>query len=140
MKDELSERVMEEFMALKPKMYSYLLNTGCVDKKAEDAKCEVKGEIKFEHYKTCVQDNKTVLKTQQKFRSEAYNVFVEKVNKFALSKTDGKITQLSDGVVSYSYGTGARRVQIAIHKNTSKKKMINSDDVTGESRQEQNPH
>lgn len=82
-------------MALKPKMYSYLVNGGCVDKKAEDAKqCEIKGEIKFEHYKTCVQDNKTVLKTQQKFRSEAYNVFTENVNKFALSETNGKIIQL----------------------------------------------
>ena len=39
-------------------------------------------------YKTYLENNKTVLKTLQRFRSEEHNVFTEKINKIALSVND----------------------------------------------------
>ena len=46
---------------------------------------------------------KTTLKFQQRFRSEAHNVFSEKVSKIALSADDDKRIQAPDGVASYAY-------------------------------------
>ena len=65
MKDELGGKIMKEIVALGPKMYSYLMDDDHVDKKAKGAKKYViKRELKFEDYKTCLENNKTILKTQ----------------------------------------------------------------------------
>ena len=83
-----------------------------INKKAKGTKkCVIKRKIKFEHYENCLGNNENISKLQQKFRSEAYNVFTLKVNKIALSSNDDKRLQTFDGVTSYSYGTGAGRVQ-----------------------------
>ena len=43
MKGELGGRIMKEFVALKPKLYSYLADDGHVGKKTKDAqRCEIK--------------------------------------------------------------------------------------------------
>lgn len=44
------------------------------------------------------------------FRSEAYNVFTEKVKKTVLSGNGNKRRQTSDGIISYPYDTGPGRV------------------------------
>lgn len=71
-----------------------------VTAKKEKKRCLIKREIKFERLQKCLQKNKTVLKTQQWFRSKAQNIFTEKRNKIALSPRDGKILQMYDGVIS----------------------------------------
>ena len=45
---------------------------------------------KFEDYKKCQQDDKTILKSQQRFKSEAHKVFTEDINKITLSSNDNK--------------------------------------------------
>ena len=43
MKDELGGKIMKEFIGLKPKCYSYLMDDGKVDKKAKGTKkCLIK--------------------------------------------------------------------------------------------------
>ena len=37
-------------------------------------------KIKFEDYKNCLKNDKTILKLQQRFRIEAHNMFTEKVS------------------------------------------------------------
>ena len=37
-KDELGEKIMKEFIGLRPKCYSYLIDGGKVDKKAKGTK------------------------------------------------------------------------------------------------------
>ena len=46
-----------------------------------------------------------MLKSQQGFRSEKYNVFTEEVNKIALSANDDKRIQSIDSIKRYVYGT-----------------------------------
>lgn len=46
--------------------------------------------MKFEDYKKCLQSNKTILRSQQSFRSEFHKVFKEKINKTAFSANDDK--------------------------------------------------
>ena len=61
--------------------------------------------LKFDDYKDCLLNNEIILKSQQRFKSEAHNVYTEEVNKIALSSNDDKRLQTSDRITSYPYGT-----------------------------------
>ena len=110
MKDELGGKTMTEF-APRPKTYSYLMDNGNSDKKAKGTKkCVIKRILKFNDYKDCLLNNKIILKSQQRFKSEAHNVYTEEVNKIALSSNDDKRLQTFDRITSYPYGTSAGKV------------------------------
>ena len=52
MKDELGGKIMAEFVALRPRTYSYLMDHGWSDKKVKGTKnCVIKRRIKFNDYK-----------------------------------------------------------------------------------------
>ena len=52
MKDELGGKIMTEFVALRPKTYSYLTDDCKEDKKAKGIKkCVIKRRLKFSDYK-----------------------------------------------------------------------------------------
>ena len=75
MKDELGGKIMTEFEALRPKTYSYLIDDGNSDKKAKGTKkCVIKQRLEFNDYKDCLLNNEIILKSQQRFKSEAHNV------------------------------------------------------------------
>ena len=59
----------------------------------------------FENYKDCLFNNKTVYRSQKKFRSYYYNVYTEEVHKIALSINDDKGLQISGKITAYPYGT-----------------------------------
>ena len=52
-----------------------------------------------------MKNNKSILKTQQRFKSERHNVFTEEINKIALSSNDDKRMQSIDSIETYAYGT-----------------------------------
>ena len=59
MKGELGGKIMTEFVALRPKIYSYLMDDGNTDKKAKRTKkCVIKRILKFNDYKNCLMNNK----------------------------------------------------------------------------------
>ena len=49
--------------------------------------------LKFNDYKNCLLNDKLVLKSQQRFKSERHDVYTEKVNKISLSSNDDKRLQ-----------------------------------------------
>ena len=52
MKDALGGKIMTEFVALRPKTYSYLIDDGSNDKRAKGTKkCVIKKILKFNDYK-----------------------------------------------------------------------------------------
>ena len=65
----------------------------------------------FENYKDCLLNDKLILKLQQKFKSDHYNVYTEKINKIALSSNDDKRLQISDRIKTYPYGKNAFKVR-----------------------------
>ena len=66
MKDELGERIIKEFIALRPKTYSYLTDDCKEDKNVKRTKkCVIKRIIKFNDYKNCLLNNEVVLKSQK---------------------------------------------------------------------------
>ena len=63
MKDELGGDIITEFVALRPKAYSYITNNFIEMKKAKGTKkCVVNKMLRFEDYKKCLFDNGKVLK------------------------------------------------------------------------------
>ena len=52
-----------------------------------------------------IRNNKLILKTKQRFKSERHNVFTEEINKIALSSNDDKRLQSIDSIETYAYGT-----------------------------------
>ena len=78
------------------------------DSEAKTAKgtknCVTEKMLKLNDYKNCLMNNKSKLKSQQRFKSEALNVCTEEVKKIALSSNDDKRLQTYDGITTYSYG------------------------------------
>ena len=105
MKDELGGEIIMEFIALRPKTYSYLIDNDKIDKKAKGTKkCIIKKMIKFDDYKKCLLNDKVILKSQQRFISTKHDVYTENVNKIALSNDDDKRIVSSNKITSYPYG------------------------------------
>ena len=44
----------------------------------------------FENFKDCLFNNKTIYRSQQRFKSYNHDVYTEEVNKIALSSNDNK--------------------------------------------------
>ena len=53
---------------------------------------------------------KTILRSQQRFKSDHHNVYTEELNKVAISCDDDKRLQTFDKVTTYPYGTNAFKV------------------------------
>ena len=105
MKDELGGEIITEFIALRPKTYSYLTDNDKIDNKAKRTKkCVIKKMIKFDDYKKCLLNDKVILKSQQRFISKKHDVYTENVNKIALSNDDDKRIISSNKITSYPYG------------------------------------
>ena len=97
---------MKEFCALRAKTYTYLMDDDSEKKKAKGIKkCVIKRRLMFENYKDSLFNNKTILKSQLRFKSDHHNVYTEEVNKTALSSNDDKRLQTFDRVTTYQYGT-----------------------------------
>ena len=111
MKDELEGKIMTKFVALRPKTYSYLTDDLKENKKAKGTKkCVIKRRLKFNDYKDCLLNNEVILKSQQRFKSERYDVYTEEANKIALSCNDDKRLQTFDRITSYPYGASSEKV------------------------------
>ena len=100
----------------------------------ETKNCVIKRKRKFGNYKTCLEatqpDNKknylekskininsfkenqkklrenkkSMLKTQQRFKSERHTIFTEKINKIALSSNYDRNMQSFDSIKTYAFG------------------------------------
>ena len=111
MKDELGGKIITEFVTLRPKTYLYLTDDGKEDKKAKGRKkCVIKRMIKFNDYKNCLLKDKIILKSQQRFISKKHDVYIENINKIALSNNDDKRIVSSDKIRSYPYGYKGKKM------------------------------
>ena len=59
----------------------------------------------FENYKDLFLNNKTVYRSQERFKSYYHVMYTEEVNKIALSSNDDKRLQTSDRITTYPYRT-----------------------------------
>ena len=103
MKDELGGEIMKEFIALRPKMYSYRVGNSEPKKCKGIKKCVVKKTITFEDYKRCLFGGRNIHRSQLLFRSNKHEVKTLEVNKLALNSQDDKRITI-DGIASYAIG------------------------------------
>ena len=73
-------------------------------------KCVIKRRLIFENYKDSLFNNKTILKSQIRFKSDHHYMYTEEVNKIALNSIDDKRLQKFDRVATYPYETNAFKV------------------------------
>ena len=90
MKDELGQKIMTEFAARRPKTYSYLMADANSDEKVKATKKCVIKILKFQDYEDFLLNNEIILKSQQRFKIETYNAYIEEVNKIVLRSNDDK--------------------------------------------------
>ena len=110
-KDELGGKIMTEFCALRAKAYAYKLDDDTEKKKAKGTKkCIVKREITFKNYVDALFNDETVIRSQQRFGSNHHRVYIEEVDKIALSSNDDKRIQTFDNFTTYPYGTSVFKV------------------------------
>ena len=104
-KDEVNGNVIDEFVGLRAKLYSYKMFEGEESKKCKGVKKSVvKKSITHEDYKKCLTDQKPQLRKMNVIRSYKHNVFTEEVNKVALSANDDKRYILEDGINTLALG------------------------------------
>ena len=85
---------MTEFVALRAKAYTYLMEDGSEHKKAKGTKKYIiKPGLIFENYKDSLFNNKIILKLQQRFKSDCNEVYTEEINKIPLNSNDDKRLQ-----------------------------------------------
>ena len=111
MNDELGGNITIECVFLRPKVYSYLMDADSENKKAKGTKKFVKKkQLKFNSYDDCLFNNKPILQSQQRFKSESDNLYTEQINKIAPSSNDDKRLQTFDRTATYPYGSNAFKV------------------------------
>ena len=62
---------MIQFVGLRKKTYAYLMDDDTNHKKAKGTKkCLIKRSLLFQNYTNCLLDDKIILKSQQRFKSD----------------------------------------------------------------------
>ena len=104
-KDETAGKVIKEFVGLRAKLYSYKMDEGEENKRCKGIKKAVVAKsIRHEDYKKCLQTGKEQLRRQTIIRSYEHNLYLEEVNKIALSAADDKRYLLKDSYDTLAWG------------------------------------
>ena len=75
MKDELGGKIIEEFVGLRPKTHAYLMDDDSEQKIPKGIKkCVINRGIMLKNYNDWLFNDKTILKSQQTFKSDYHNV------------------------------------------------------------------
>ena len=102
---------MIEFIWFRAQTYAYLIDDDSEKKKAKGTKrCVIKRILKFNDYEDCLLNNKIILKSQQRFKSDYHNLYLEQINKTALSSNDDRRLQIFDKMTTHPHGTNAFKV------------------------------
>ena len=134
-KNELGGRIMTEFVGLRSKTYAYLMSDDTEKKKEKGTKkCLIKRRLMFKNYIDYLLNNKIILQSYQRFKSNYHNVYTEQISQIALSSNDDKRLETFVKITTYPYGTNAFKVSES--EMLSKIQMINFDDYANENKTE----
>ena len=102
---------MTEFCVLSAKTDAYKLDIDTELKKAKGTeKSVIKRNLMFENYKDPLFNDKIILRSQKRLRSDHNRVYTEEVNKISLISNDDKRIQTYDKITTYPYGTNIFKI------------------------------
>ena len=104
MTDETAGVAIEEFVGLKPKMYSYLVDDKSEHKKAKGVNRNIVATISRNEYKDVLLNKKFLRHSMNRTQSKAHKKGIYKINKISLSCFEDKIYIQSDecdGLANY---------------------------------------
>ena len=104
MKDECGGRVINEVVAVRPKMYSVEVGEKNVRKAKGVKKCVIDKEITHEHYKEALFEKKQFMHKRKILRSEGHKMYGMCMNKISISPFDTKRWIADDGIHTAAYG------------------------------------
>ena len=104
MKDECGGRIIIEFIGLRSKLYSILMEDDLIKKCKGIKKNVIKDEITFEDYKNCLFGEKELKRKMNLIVHKKHNLYTECVQKVALSSNDDKRIILENKVDTVPYG------------------------------------
>ena len=106
MKDEAGGKIIQEFVGLRAKQYSFKM---WLDS-SEHKRCKgvrkkaVKKHITHDDYKNCLLNREEQMRKMNVIRSRLHDVYTEEVNKVALSAEDDNWVIMEDGIHTLAYG------------------------------------
>ena len=104
-KDEAGGKQIIEFVGLRPKLYSILMDDGEEIKKNKGMKSSVvKNKIEHEDYKRCLFSGEEQYRRMNVIRSLLHDVYSVIINKVALSAADDKRIICEDKIHTFAYG------------------------------------
>ena len=103
MKDKCAERLIAEYVSLRPKIYSILEASGANIKKGVK-NATVKKHIRHEQYKEALFEKHTSRHDMDVLRSERHRICGQHLNKVSLSPFDSKCWIAENGVDTLAYG------------------------------------
>ena len=107
MKDETHGIPIQEFIGLRPKMYSilYTENDKLVEKKTAKGikKSITKRKLRHANYK-CLFEKRQIMASVNEIRNERHEIYSTKLNKIGLSPYDDKHYIFNDGMSTLAYG------------------------------------
>ena len=104
-KDEFPGLIIEEFIGLKPKLYSILYNEGKFKNKAKGIQTAViRNQINHEHYKNCLLKRKVYSTTIRRIQSKDHQITTVQTEKQVFQPLDDKRYYLQNGINSIPFG------------------------------------
>ena len=104
MKDECGGKIVTMWVALRPKLYSFLTEDG-EKQKAKGLKKSMKNKsLRHENFLKCLKTGESQTRKQCLFRSRDHHIFTENMVKVALSANDDKRIVLENGIDTLSLG------------------------------------
>ena len=105
-KDESNGKIMNEFVGLRAKLYTYTedgheeSHNKCKGIKS----CVVKKEISIDDYRNTLYSRDSKIVSQNNIRSYGHQLYTEKISKVALSCRDDKVFICDDNIHTYNHG------------------------------------
>ena len=90
MKNETAGVVIEEFVGLKPKMYSYLVDNNSEHKKAKGVNKNIFATVSHNKYKDVLLNKKCLRYSMNRIQSKDHKIGTYEINKISLSCFDDK--------------------------------------------------
>ena len=104
MKDETAGVAVEEFVGLKPKMYSYLVDDNSAYKKTKGANKNVVATISHNEYKDVLLNKNCLRHSMNRIQSKDHRIGTFEINKISLSYFDDKIYIQNNGCDGLALG------------------------------------